>query len=198
MTKLILASASRHRAKILDDAGLTFAQIASTLDERAIDTPLEEADVAPEDRAIILAEAKATDVSERNPNHIIIGCDQILSFNNQVLHKPKNMEDARRRLLAFSGRDHFLHSSVVIVKNGETLWRHVSTCTMSMRDLTPEFIGRHLADVGEGILGSVGAYHIEGRGIQLFDNIEGDLFSIIGLPLLPLLSKLRELDVIDG
>lgn len=198
MSNLILASASRHRAKILDSAGITFAQIPSRLDERAIDAPLEEADIAPEDRSAILAEAKAVDVSEQNNGLYVIGCDQVLSFKNQVLHKPKDMESARRRLLDLEGDVHYLHSSVILVKDGETLWRHVTTCTMTMRPLSAEFIGRHLADVGEAVLSSVGAYQIEGRGAQLFEKIEGDLFSIVGLPLLPLLDQLRKYGVIDG
>ena len=198
MSSLILASASRHRAKILDDAGLSFAQIPSGLDERSVEAPLEEARVAPEDRAQILAEAKALDVSQCHLNHLVIGSDQILSFEGQVLHKCNSMEDARRRLLTLSGKTHQLHSAVVLARNGETLWRHVTTCDMTMRTLEPQFVGRHLSDVGEAVLSSVGAYQIEGPGIQLFDSIDGDMFSIIGLPLLPLLRQLRELGEIDG
>lgn len=198
MTGLILASASRHRAKILDDAGLSFGQIPSDLDERLVEAPLEEAQVAPEDRAQILAEAKAVDVSESHANHLVIGSDQILSFEGEVLHKCKNMEQARRRLLKLSDKTHHLHSAVVLARNGETLWRHVTTCDLTMRKLSPEFVGRHLSDAGDGVLSSVGAYQIEGPGIQLFSTIEGDMFSIIGLPLLPLLQKLRELGEIDG
>jgi len=198
MADLILASASRHRAKILEDAGLTFAQIPSALDERAIEAPLETADVLPEDRAQILAEAKAVDVSEGKRGHLVIGCDQILSFDNQILHKCQTMEEARRRLLLLSGKTHYLHSAVVIVESGQTGWRHVSTSAMTMRELSPAYIGRHLSDVGDDILGSVGAYQIEGRGIQLFESFEGDMFSIIGLPLLPLLKQLRKLGAMDG
>ena len=198
MSELILASASRHRAKLLEDAGLSFAQIASDLDERALEAPLNESDVSPEDRAQILAEAKGLDVSQQKPGHLVVGCDQILSFENEVLHKCPDMEAARRRLLALSGKTHYLHSAVIIARDGETLWRHVSTCEMKMRPLSPGFIGRHLSDVGEVVLSSVGAYQIEGPGIQLFESIEGDMFSIIGLPLLPLLEQLRRLEVIDG
>lgn len=198
MSDLILASASRHRAKILEDAGLSFAQIASNLDERALEAPLDDADVSPEDRAQILAEAKAQDVSEQKPGHLIIGCDQILSLDNEILHKCGDMEGARRRLLSLSGRTHYLHSAVTLARSGETLWRHVTTCEMKMRHLSPGFIGRHLSDVGDGVLSSVGAYQIEGPGIQLFESIEGDMFSIIGLPLLPLLQQLRQMEVIDG
>ena len=195
---LVLASGSRHRMKLLTDAGVDTVQIPSTLDERAIEAPLAEADVAPEDRAEILAEAKALDVSEDQAGAFIIGCDQILSLDGEVLHKPATMDEARRRLLALSGRTHYLHSAVVLARDGETLWRHVTPCAMTMRELDPGFIGRHLADVGKAALSSVGAYQIEGRGAQLFDALEGDLFSIVGLPLLPLLDALRANEIIDG
>ena len=179
-------------------AGLSFAQIASNLDERALEAPLDDADVSPEDRAQILAEAKGLDVSAAKPGHLVIGCDQILSIDNEILHKCADMEGARRRLLALSGRTHYLHSAVTLSKDNETLWRHVTTCEMKMRHLSPGFIGRHLSDVGDAVLSSVGVYQIEGPGIQLFEAIEGDMFSVIGLPLLPLLEQLRKLEVIDG
>lgn len=198
MENIILASASRHRAKLLDDAGILFACIPSTLDERSIEAPLESADVTPEDRAVILAEAKAVDVSEKHPGRYVIGCDQILALEGKVLHKPKDMQAARRRLLEMSGKTHYLFSAVVLVRDGEAIWRHVAPCAMKLRSLSPEFIGRYLADVGDVVLSSVGAYQIEGRGVQLFEKIEGDLFSIIGLPLLPLLEALRQEGLIDG
>lgn len=195
---IILASASTHRGKILQNAGLEFEQVASTLDERALEAPLEQAGTLPEDRAEILAEAKAVDVSKKFLSAWTIGCDQILSFNGEVLHKCNSMEEARRRLISLSGKTHMLHSAIVLAKNGETIWRHVSPCQMTMRLFDPGYVGRHLAQAGEGILSSVGAYQIEGQGANLFEKIEGDLFSIIGLPLFPLLGALREKNVIDG
>lgn len=198
MSDLILASGSRHRAQLLENVGLSFMQITSNLDERAVEAPLAEADVEPEDRAEILAEAKAINVSERYSGHLVIGCDQILSLDGKVLHKPATMAEAQARLLDLQGRTHMLHSGVVLVRDGQTLWRHVSPCAMTMRVMDPGFIGRHLADVGKEALTSVGAYQIEGYGAQLFEAVEGDYFSIIGLPLLPLLDELRRLKVIDG
>ncbi len=198
MTKIILASNSPHRVKLLRDAGIDFSQISSDLDERAIEAPLEKANVVPEDRAEILAEAKAVDVSERHPGQYVIGCDQILSLEKTVLHKVKNKEAARRRLLLLSGKTHYLHSAVVLVRDGKPVWRHVSPCAMTMRKLSAKFIGRHLALAGDGVLSSVGAYQIEGLGSQLFESIKGDVFSIIGLPLLPLLEALRQEELIDG
>lgn len=198
MTQLILASASKHRAALLHNAGLVFNQMPSGLDERSIEAPLEEADVPPGDRAEILAEAKAVDVSESNPGTLVLGCDQILSLDDTVLHKVADMEAARRRLLALSGKTHFLHSSAVLVRDGQTLWRHVTPCAMTMRSLSPNYIGRYLAQTGQQVLSSVGAYQIEGQGVHLFSRIEGDFFSIVGLPMLPVLEALRQNEIIDG
>ncbi|MFD0916736.1 Maf-like protein [Pseudahrensia aquimaris] len=196
--RIVLASGSTFRADILRNAGLTIEQIPSTLDERALEAPLAQADVLPEDRAEILAEAKAGQVSQAQIGAWVIGCDQILSFEGEVLHKPKDMDEARRRLIALSGKTHMLHSAVVLAKDGQTVWRHVEPCKMVMREFDPGFVGRHLASTGDAVLSSVGAYQIEGPGAQLFQSIGGDLFSIMGLPLLPLLNALRKENVIDG
>lgn len=195
---LILASASPFRRALLEAAGLSFSSEPPTIDERAVEATLDGSGLTPADRAQILAEAKALDVSGRNGEALVIGSDQILSLDGEILHKPADMEAARRRLLALSGRTHELHSAVVLARGDETLWRHVSTARLTMRPLEPAFIGRHLAMVGQAALSSVGAYQIEGPGIQLFEKIEGDHFTIVGLPLLPLLGKLRELGAVDG
>lgn len=195
---IVLASASPFRRKMLEDAGLTFEVERPEIDERAVEGAIEGAGVTPEDLAAILAEAKALDVSQKRPGAIVIGADQTLSLGDEVLHKPRDMEAARRRLLALSGRTHQLNSAVVLMRDGETLWRHVGVARLTMRSFDPGFVGRHLARVGDRALESVGAYQIEGEGIQLFERIEGDHFTIIGLPLLPLLAKLREFGVIDG
>ena len=126
----------------------------------------------------------------------VIGSDQTLSLEDEVLHKVSDMEGARRRLLQLSGRTHHLNSAIAIVRNGQTVWRHVSVESLTMRKLEPGEIGRHLSDAGSGVLSSVGAYQIEGLGIRLFDRIEGDIFTIMGLPMLPLLAELRRLGVI--
>ncbi len=128
----------------------------------------------------------------------MIGSDQTLSLEGEILHKPADMEAARRRLLQLSGKTHLLHSAVVIAKDGETLWRDVGVARMTMRPLDPAFVGRHLARVGDKALTSVGAYQVEGEGIQLFQEIDGDFFTIVGLPLLALLAALRDLGAIDG
>jgi septum formation protein len=197
-TRLILASKSPFRSALLKNAGIEFSGESADIDERAVEAPLYESGATPEEVAQVLAEAKALDVSEKNPGAVVIGCDQTLSLGDEIFHKPANMEAAGRQLLQFSGRTHQLNSAVVLVKDGETLWRHVSVARMTMRKLDPAFIGRYLGWVGDSALSSVGAYQVEGPGIQLFEKIEGDYFTIVGLPLLPLLAELRKEHLIDG
>lgn len=196
--QLILASTSPFRRQLLENAGLKVQPVAPEIDERAVEKALEGSDMNPEDVAAILAEAKAVEVSERFADAWVVGGDQTLSLGDEVFHKPADMEGARRHLLALSGKTHQLNSAIVIAKNGEAVWRHVAIARMTMRHLDTAFIGRHLSRVGDIALKSVGAYQVEGEGIQLFERIEGDYFTIVGVPLLPLLNKLRELEVIDG
>jgi septum formation protein len=195
---IILASGSPFRRKLLENAGLYFEVIPASIDERMVETPLEEGGATPEDIALVLAEAKALDVSNKNPRALVIGSDQTLSLDDTVFHKPADMEEARRHLLKLSGKTHHLNSAAVLARNGETLWRHVGIARLTMRHLDPAFIGRHLSRVGDKALSSVGAYQIEGEGIQLFEHIEGDYFTVVGLPLVPLLAALRDQGAIDG
>ncbi|URQ74867.1 MAG: Maf-like protein [Candidatus Ochrobactrum gambitense] len=197
-TRLILASKSPFRSALLKNAGIEFSGESADIDERAVEAPLYETGATPEEVAQVLAEAKALDVAEKNPGAVVIGCDQTLSLGDEIFHKPANMEAAGRQLLQFSGKTHQLNSAVVLVKDGETLWRHVSVARMTMRKLDPAFVGRYLGRVGDSALSSVGAYQVEGPGIQLFEKIEGDYFTIVGLPLLPLLAELRKEHLIDG
>lgn len=196
--KLILASGSPFRKAMLEHAGVAVDAIPADLDERALEAPLAESGATPEEVALVLAEAKAVAVSEAHPGRLVLGCDQTLSLGDEVFHKPADMEGARRHLLKLSGQTHQLNSAVVLVRDGETIWRHVAVASLTMRQLAPAFIGRHLARVGRKALSSVGAYQIEGEGIQLFEKVEGDHFTIVGLPLLPVLKELRELGAIDG
>ncbi len=198
MSKIILASTSPFRLKMLQDAGVTIDAVSPDVDERAIDETLEGTGVMPEEVAAILAEAKALAVSERHPEALVIGADQTLSLDEKIFHKPADMEGARHRLLALSGKTHELNSAVVLARAGLVVWRTVEIARLTMRDLDPAFIGRHLGRVGDKALQSVGAYQIEGEGIQLFKTIKGDHFTIVGLPLLPLLKALREQGAIDG
>ena len=196
--KLVLASKSPFRSALLKNAGIAFSTASADIDERAVEAPLYETGATPEEVAQVLAEAKALDVSEKSPDAVVIGCDQTLSLGDEIFHKPADMEAARRQLLKFSGKTHQLNSAVVLVKDGKTLWRHVSIARMTMRDLDPGFVGLYLGRVGDTALSSVGAYQVEGPGIQLFEKIEGDYFTIVGLPLLPLLAELRKEKLIDG
>lgn len=196
--RIILASGSPFRKKLLQNAGVDFETMPAAIDERAVEAPLEGSGATPEDIALVLAEAKALDVSAKNPGALVIGSDQTLSLDDTVFHKPADMEAARRHLLKLSGKTHHLNSAVVLVRNGETLWRHVGVARLTMRHLDPAFIGRHLSRVGNMALSSVGAYQIEGKGVQLFDSIDGDYFTIVGLPMIPLLAALRERGAIDG
>ncbi len=197
MNPIILASKSKYRAELLTNAGVAFTAESANIDEREVEAPLIEADLGGADVAEVLAIAKAMDVSQRNPSATVIGSDQTLSLDGALLHKPEDMAAARQRLLDLSGKKHELNSSVAIVRDGENLWTYTETSIITFRDLDPGFIGRHVADVGEKILSSVGAYQIEGKGVQLFEKIEGDFFSIMGLPLLPLLAELRRLELLD-
>lgn len=197
MTTLILASKSPFRSMLLKNAGVSFVTEAAAIDERAIEEPLQKSGVTPEDMAMVLAEAKAQEVSTRHRDALVIGSDQTLSLNDRVFHKPTDMEDARRHLIAMSGKTHQLNSAVILAIDGETVWRHISVARLTMRELSPAFIGHHLARVGNTVLSSVGAYQFEGEGVQLFDKIDGDYFTIVGLPLLPLLKELRARGAID-
>ncbi|MEM8653042.1 MAG: Maf-like protein [Pseudomonadota bacterium] len=197
MNQIILASKSQFRASLLENAGVKFTTDSANIDEREVEAPLLEAELGGADVAEVLGIAKATDVSSRNVDAYVIGCDQTLSLEGELLHKPEDMEAARRRLLQLSGKTHELNSSVAIVRNGEVLWSHVEVCRITFRDLDPGFVGRHTSEVGEILLQSVGAYQIEGPGVQLFEKIEGDYFSIMGLPLLALLAEMRKLKLVD-
>jgi septum formation protein len=196
--RIVLASGSPFRKAMLEAAGVDIDVVPAKIDERVVEKTLEGTGASPEDVAQVLAEAKALDVSERNPGRLVLGCDQTLSLGDELFHKPKDMEDARRHLLKLSGKTHQLNSAAVLARNGETFWHRVGVANLTMRKLEPAFIGRHLARVGPMALNSVGAYQVESEGIQLFEKIEGDHFTIVGLPLLPLLKELRDLGVIDG
>ncbi|WP_181705116.1 Maf-like protein [Chthonobacter rhizosphaerae] len=194
---LVLASGSPTRAGLLTQAGLLFERESPDVDERAVEATLADTGVFADDVALVLAEVKATEVSARRPGSLVIGADQTLSLGEERFHKPADMEAARRQLLALRGQTHQLHSAVVVAEDGDVLFRHVSTANLTMRDFTPAFVGHYLAVVGDRALGSVGCYQVEGYGIQLFEAIEGDHFTILGLPLLPLLAFLRTRGVVE-
>ena len=194
---LILASGSPYRAEMLRNAGIEFAVEPARLDERSVEQPLLQSGADPADIAVVLAQAKADEVSGRFASATIIGSDQTLELAGELLHKPADMEAARRRLLALSGRTHQLHTAICLMRAGEVIWSHLETSHIRFRELNPGFIGRHLARVGDKALTSVGGYQVEGEGAQLIESIEGDFFSIVGLPLLPLIGQLRALGLLD-
>lgn len=196
--KLILASSSPFRRMLMENAGLSFEAHPAKVDERAIEAPLERDGATPDAIALVLAKAKAREMSDRSPGAIVIGSDQTMSLGQRTFHKPKSMEDAAAHLAALSAHTHRLNSAVALAYNGDIIWEHVSRAELTMRPLTDDFIERHLKRVGERALSSVGAYQLEGEGLQLFSKIDGDYFTILGLPMLPLLEKLRELGAIDG
>ena len=193
---LVLASRSPHRRAMIEAVGLTVEAEPSEIDERSVEAALG-GELGPVDLAEMLAETKAVDVAPRRPGAIVIGCDQVLELEGEVLHKAADMEAARRRLLQLSGRTHLLHAAVVLVRDGRTLWRGVETAAMTMRTLTGAEVGRTLALSGPDVLGSVGCYQIEGPGLALFERIEGDWWTIVGLPMLPLIGALRDLGAFE-
>jgi septum formation protein len=196
---LILASSSKTRARLLEAAGLAFIVEPPGLDESVMRQAVSGAQsLAPHDVAEVLARAKAEAVSDFAPKAYVIGADQVLAFGDLIMSKPETVEVARRQLLDLSGKTHTLHTAVAVAANGETIWAETTMATLTMRKLSPEFIGRYLAAAGEEVLSSVGAYQIESLGVELFDKIDGDYFSILGLPLVPLLDTLRGEGVIEG
>jgi septum formation protein len=195
---LILASQSPFRRMLMENAGLAFMAEAARIDERAVETALAAQNPSPQDVAETLAIEKARDVAGRHPGALVIGSDQTLSLEGRVFHKPADMAEAKSHLASMSGRSHSLNCGIALVRDDETLWSHVSIAHLTMRPLSDALIDRHLARVGDRILASVGAYQLEGEGVQLFERIDGDYFTILGLPLLPLLAKLRDLGAIDA
>jgi septum formation protein len=188
-TSLILASQSQSRQALLKAAGLDVEAMPADLDERGIQD--ESGLTDPSAVAALLARAKAKTVAARNDRRIVIGADQTLSLHAHIFGKPVDRADAINHLRQFSGQMHELHSAVAVVRDGETLFEHVSIARMTMRKLSDEAIATYLDAAGDRVMTSVGAYQLEGLGVHLFDRIDGDHFTILGLPLLPLLRFLR-------
>ncbi|MEC9369131.1 MAG: Maf family nucleotide pyrophosphatase [Pseudomonadota bacterium] len=192
-TRLVLASGSPSRARLLAAAGFKFDVHPSDLDERAArDAMRRDGALQADDVAEVLARAKAEQVSALHPEALTIGSDQVLALGDRLFEKPATMEAARQTLLDLSGKTHKLHCAVALARNGATLWSEVHQASLTMRRLNLQEIGRYLAGAGEGVLTSVGAYQLEGLGANLFETVEGDYFTILGLPLLSLLGALHE------
>ena len=194
---VILASGSTVRAQMLRTAGLALETHPVRLDEDAIRLSLAAEGVRPRDIAAELADAKATRAAMRNPSAWVIGCDQILELEGAALGKPTTFDEARHRLLSLSGNTHQLHSAVSVHHEGRRVWSTIGTASLTMRTLSAHQIDRYLDAIGSEAVETPGCYRIEGLGVSLFDGIEGDHFTILGLPLLPLLAYLRLRGVIE-
>lgn len=188
---LILASASPARISLLQQAGIKFAHEAAGVDEASLKQAASQGKMSQEATCLALAEAKALTVSARYPGKYILGADSLVSLGEMFLDKPGDAKRAYLHLIALRGKTHSLSSGVVLAKDGKTLWQHVETAYLSMRDFSDDYLKDYLAQEGEAVAHCVGAYRLEGLGIQLFSKIHGDYFTILGLPLLPVLAALR-------
>lgn len=187
---IILASGSEIRATLLRNAGIAIGTLAPRIDEGAIRAALEAENATPRDMADALADMKARKVSERHPDALVIGCDQILDSDGLALSKPETATDARRQLIGLRGKTHRLLSAAVVCFEGRPLWRHVGTARLTMRDFSDSYLDAYLARNWPGIGDSAGSYKLEAEGVRLFSRIEGDYFTILGLPLIELLTWL--------
>lgn len=192
--ELILASASTGRAAVLRGAGLHFRQQSAEIDERALEAEAASGGhVDAGTLALMLAAAKARDVSARQPEALVIGADQVMECGGHIYHKPASVEAARQQLMQLRSKTHSLNAGLCVAQGGAVLWQHLDRAHLTMRDFTDAFLDAYCCSESETLLRTVGVYRIEGAGIQLFSSIEGDHFTIMGLPLLPLLGYLREI-----
>lgn len=197
MTGLILASKSASRSAVLAGAGVTFETEDSGVDEDGLKTELLYRRASPRDIAQALARAKALAVSRRRSG-VVIGADQTLDLAGALYDKAADVAEAADRLRRFRGRTHQLHAALALAQDGAVIWESVESPSLTMRDFSDAWLESYLATHGRAVLGSVGCYHLEGAGAQMFEAIDGDYFAILGLPLLPLLAKLRELGALDA
>jgi septum formation protein len=193
---LVLASQSRARLAILESAGIPVEVCGSALDERRIEAPALQAGASPENIALLLAKAKALKVSAERRGCFVLGADQVLVLEGKILHKAQNREELRTRLEALSGRRHSLCAAAALVRDGEAIFETFDVAVLVLRALTGEFIERYLDAVGESALSSTGGYEIEGIGIHLMEQVEGDYATILGMPLLSILDQLRRLGLL--
>ena len=195
---VILASASKSRAQLLLAAGVPHQVVPANVDEDEVKHSLAREGAPPLAVAQTLAELKAQQISRRNRDALVIGADQVLDCGGQLFDKPADLDQARAHLIALRGRRHTLVASVSVVRDGMEIWRHNEQAHLDMRQLSDAFVEWYIDRMGDQACESVGAYKLEGLGAQLFSNLEGDFFSILGLPLLPLLGVLRNHGVVPS
>ncbi len=188
---LVLASKSAPRRALLEAAGIPLAVDPADIDERAAEAASPQEAATPEGAALLLARAKAFETAKRNPARIVLGADQTLALGNERFSKPKSREAARAQLRKFSGKTHALHSGITVVCDGNVLFETVSSAHLKMHDFSDAFLDAYLDEAGERVMQSVGAYQLESVGVNLFEKIEGDHFTILGMPLMPLLAYFR-------
>ena len=193
VSMLILASTSPTRKALMEKAGFSFAVVPAALDEREVEMSVLGEGADGRDLAGLLAKAKAEAVSKLHPDAYVIGADQTLALGTELLHKPIDRDDAARQLDHLAGKTHRLHAAVALVRNGQLLWSDIETAELTMREFSPEERDLVLDLEGPAALTSVGGYRLEGPSIRLFETITGDYFTILGLPLLPLIGALRDI-----